>query len=364
MKTKAKLQGPGRFELALLGWRTRRSARKEAAAATPGKQSDKGIVRTKTPAFQRLVTSKLIDSWLPALGASAARMFTRINARLETLVGLRTQLTEDLAEARQRLTEAPKIKLDLWTQMAIVLATVLGMITTWPFIQSLEAPLPIALLASLALAAFEVALSALFGWSLHALVKDEHDSQFALTFKESRFFLACTLCSGTISVSAAIYLASIRGEGHDQLIWLILGVGQILLGAYCGAALHDNKFEQSLRVARKRLNAVSAEITDCQNTFRSTAKLTMATGRRVCGSAAQINHRAETAFVKRWRTGSNRRSGAVVPSLAEFDEPSDAYLWTTLVMQMYDVGDGQVLYGDEFFEPDAPTPLYGLPEPS
>lgn len=330
---------PGRCAIAWLDVKTRRSARREGASRRPLEQLYAGGLGKTVPAYQLLVGSKLRDCWLEALAVIAGAFFHEANGELQTLEHTRGELVEALKVARERVTHVPKIKLDLWTQVAIVLATVLGMITTWGFIQGLEWPLPVAFLASLSLAAFEVAIAGLFGLSVHALVKDEPDNQFALTVKERRLFLSSAVVTGLVSAVAVVVLAKVRGGyGSHQVVWLLLSLGLVVFSAYGGAALYDNKFEQEVKRIEGDLSKVLGKINALQNAFRAKGRSTMATGRSLCGVAAQIHHRGERAFVKSWRR-RHRRADAVVPSLPAFEVPSDGELREQLLVPMYEFGE-------------------------
>jgi hypothetical protein len=251
--------------------------------------------------------------------------------------------------ARKRATHVPKIKLDIWTQMAIVLATVLGMITTWSFIQSLEWPFPVAATAALALAAFEVAIAAMFGLSVHALVMDEPETPFVLSVKLHRLFFASALLTGTVSGVSVFVLAAIRGSGGHEVLWMLLGLGLVAFSAYGGAALHDNKFENAVKHLEKREHKVVTEVNRLETKYDAEVQATMTKGRGLCGSATQIDHRAAKAFVHTWRK-HHREPSAVVPELPQLQVPSDNDLRRRLIVAMYksrgvEVLDGEVVQG-------------------
>ncbi len=337
---------------------TRRSARKEAAVDVPLQRMSNGVAEEAVPDFQLLLDSKLSDTWLQRLAATAAADFTSLNAALETHARERERLRELLREARARVTHVPRFKLDAWTQVAIVLATVLGMITTWPFIQDMEWPFPIAALASVALAAFEVAIAGLLGWSVHALAMDDPDTPFELSVKQHRLFVACAVIAGLISIVAVVVLAVVRGDGRP--VWLLLGAGIVALSAYGGLVLHDNKFEQAAKLIEKHLTAVESKLDDLKNAYIAKEHATMADGRSLRGLAAQIDQRVARVFVNTWRR-HHRSPGATAPRLPQLELPTDYELRRRLLIAMFDVEDWQAVDGD--IVQARPIPLHAKPAP-
>ena len=322
---------PGKISVFALDRKVRKIAIREASSPNPLADGD-------LPSYQRLLHTTLRDSWLESLAAIAGAKLTAINRDLENGERDRDQLLERVPVARENAKYMPKFKLDVTTQLAIVLAQVLGLATTWPFIQTLGWPFPIAALLAFALAAFEVAIAVLFGLSLHALVMDEPKTPFYLTVKQNRLFRACALLTGTVAFASVIVLAALRGHDNHQIVWVILGLGLVAFSAYGGAAINDSRFEQAAKRLEKELKAAQDRIVALQNAFRATTRATMATGRGLCGAASQIAQRTAAAFAKSYRR-HNRGDGddVVVPTLPQLSVPSDADLRARLLIEMYTV---------------------------
>lgn len=290
--------------------------------------------------------ARLRQNWLQALAAVAAGVFAVINARLETLGRQREHLRKAVLEAEKNATEDPKVKVETWMVLAIVLSFILAIITTWSFVETLEFPYPIAALATLGLATFEVAIAGLLGICVYALAKDIPDSPFELNPKEHSFFLAGAVSAGLISVAAVIYLASIRGHGRELVLWIVLGAGIVAISAYCGAAWYDGRFVRARATAYKDLDDAETEINTLKNTYDRTKRAVLANGKALGGIASQIHRRAQVEFERGWRRWHRKNSGAV-PSLPKFEVPSDAELKILLIVPMYPIEDWKIVDGDD-----------------
>jgi hypothetical protein len=333
---------PGRVERIWLGFKTTRRAYRE------GTSLGDPLVRTggaECPAFQELLMARLRQNWLQTLASVAAGVFALINARLETLDRQREHLRKAVLEAEKTATEEPKVKVETWMLLAIVLSFILAIITTWSFVETLEWPFPIAALATLGLATFEVAIAGLLGICVYALVKDVPDSPFELNPKEHSFFMAGAVLAGLISVGAIIYLASIRGHGQELVLWIVLGAGIVAISAYCGAAWYDGKFERALASAQNDLEDAETEISTLKNTYDRTKRSVLANGKALGGIASQIHRRAQVAFERGWRRWHRKNRGAV-PSLPKFEVPSDTELEILLIVPMYPIDDWKIVEGD------------------
>lgn len=348
---------PGRIARKCLDFKIRMSARRQAASKAAFKTG-------ATPTYQRLLGVTLTGSWLEALGARAAAGFAAMNRDLQTLKREREQLTERLEAAKANAQHVPKIKLDVTTQLAMVLAQLMGLITVWPFIQTLEWPFPIAAVLAFALAAFEVAISGLAGLCVHALVMDDDDTPFELTVKQHGLFLACGLLCGAVAITSVIVLAALRGHGNHQFLWILLGLGLVAFGAYGGAAINDNKFDQEVKRLEKRLKKIHDAIFALKNAYKATERATMANGRKLSSYVAQIAQRAAEAFEKVYRK-HHRKAGSVVPDLPQLKLPSDEELRRQLIVPMFDVDGDEVLVGDIMDDGPDPDPGTGdrAPEP-
>lgn len=349
---------PGRVEIFALNRKVRRLAMREAA-------SPDTLVDSSVPSFQRLLITTLDDSWLPSLAAVAGQSFRAINRDLENGDRERERLLERLPVARENAKHVPKFKLDLTTQLAIVLAWVLGLTATWPFIQTLGWPAPISAVLCFALGAFQVAIAVFFGVSVHALVMDEPKTPFCLTVKQHYLFRACAVLTGTLAFASVVMLAALRGYGNnDQIVWLILGLGLVAFSAYAGAAFNDSRFDEAVKRLEKDLQATEDRIVTLQNAFLATARATMATGRGLCGAAARSAERGAAAFAKSYRR-CRRAHGIVVPTLTQLSVPSDADLRMRLLVDMYAITrtsdehsyDGFDYDGDDKVAPAEPQQL-------
>jgi hypothetical protein len=177
-------------------------------------------------------------------------------AGLETLRHERDELRERLKLARADAGHVPMLQLDVWTTMAIVLAVMLGEVTTWPYVQTLDLPVGLALAAGFSLTVSQVVLGALFGRTLHAVMMDEVSTPFMLTVKQHMVFRASACLFGLLAVSLAVALASIRGD----VVFVILGLGLVVLSAYAGAAVNDNRFSRVVTRIEKQITATDRRI--------------------------------------------------------------------------------------------------------
>lgn len=256
-----------------------------------------------------------------------------MNYRLEALARTRDLLDYELYCAKDEAVHTPIMKVDRWTQLGALLAILLAFIAGWPFVESLEWGTPAAVLATMAIAALEVLIATLLGFSVHALVMDEPDSGFCLSAKQHQLFLVSALFNGAISVAIAVLLASKQGYGGEQISWLIVGLGVVALGAYGGAALHDNRFQRAVNVSRKRLRRVEEEIDRVTHAYRSAMRQTMATAYALCSTAAAIDERAGMAYIRFWRL-HHRRHGDE-PALRRLPLPTQDELHARLLITMY-----------------------------
>lgn len=331
------LRPPGSRHFRFLDYTVRGAARREVAY-TQTIHEPPAYEQLVEPAYQRLLKTKLNESWLESLAAQAARSFTAMNASLETKQRERQHLTERLEVAKTHSKHLPTIKLDITTQLAVALATILGALTAWPFIQALEWPLPVAALMAIALATFEVAIAGLFGLCVHAFVMDESGTSFELSVKQNLLFRACAVLTGGVAFASTVTLAVLRGHGSNQVVWMLLGLGLVAFAAYGGAAINDNRFDQEVKRLSKRLREVNDAVRQLQGAYEATARSTMATARGMCAVAVQIDHRAAAAFVKSWRR-HHRERPVPVPSLPRLELPPEADLRQKLLVPMFNVDE-------------------------
>lgn len=324
-----------RTSIAWLGIKTRSSARREAA--NDRLKRAEGDLREAAPAYQAHLEAKLSDSWLASLAAINGQVFAALNADLASLHRKRVRLEKDVLIARQKAQYEPKFNLDITVQVALALATALAMLTTWSFLQDLQWPFPITLLAAISLGTFEVAAANTCGYCWHARVLDDAhedpDTPFKLTPGENRLYAVIAAGAGVISTAAAIVLAIVRSEGGEPIIWLVVGFGLVVLSIYSGMTVADNKYRVELAQLLKEWTKTNAQIDTLKNRFVQRQRDTLVEGKALCAAAAEIDHRAAQAL-----TASRRRptQGEVAPAVPTLRLPTEQELRDRLLLEIFD----------------------------
>jgi hypothetical protein len=326
--TTHRLRPPSRRERLWLAFATRARAKREARSPRPFTRTGVGSEPVTAPAAYQLLPVEALGRWLEALATATA-------ARLSVLDARRCTLERDAEGVARAITDLrPSVRPTLrfggvsaGTVVVLALASILGLVATWPFMEQQGWPFPVTALAAVAVAAVDVVVAAACGATIAALVLDEPRCPFTLTPRQRVSVKTLAICFGVLMVVLVTALAWDRGAGGSgRVLWLALGFITAALGVYAGLAVFEARFQIELAGLVRRHRDLRARIDDERARRASVARAALAAGRTYRSYAAEILRRGDVAFEGEWRRRHYGESGALAPGIPRVALPADVDL--------------------------------------
>jgi len=331
---KVKYKPPGVIRRARIKWLIGRLARREGAVWKPFlHQGSDGTISIVNAPYQ-LLTLDVLGSWIELLGSASALTFASLRTRLTKLFARLEDLEAELHNAEARVTDDLKFGgPSAATIVTLMLASMLGLATVWPFVLSLDWPLPLTALTALALATIELVLSAAVGAGAAALVLDVHETPFALTPRQRTLILAITWFLAILLLGYVVVLAWVRSEDGRPVLWLAIGLIVGGLGMHAGMALYEARFHLALSRVKREIRQTKAAIAETVHSHGFLIRWVMATARSLRDLSATVLHDADASFQRTWRR-THYQPTAIVPSIPAVTLPSDTDLYDKLVVPL------------------------------
>lgn len=309
-------------------WMRKRAARRQVCAAAredadaqntgQARTPDGTIVTSEVPFRQRI--RAFAGAWLADI-AKWCRPRMEVNySELARLVPVLQRRHAELIDARRRVPEHTRhAAFDaLWI---VVLAEVVAVASLYELVEDL--PLPVALLACVAIGGIEAVLGITFGMATAALALSGHHPTFRLAPRERSWWTAMAAGCAVVLVPLVVLLGAMRGEGPiTGLLWIVIGLAICALLAAYGAAHYESR---PARKAREREHAYQKAADLAHALMRdneASAEQAVANGVRAVAQCYALNDDASSAFVEEWNAD---RSDAPSPPpvLQALTLPSD-----------------------------------------
>lgn len=215
-----------------------------------------------------------------------------------------------------------------WLLPAVAIAEGVQAAALWRVVQSL--PLPLALLAAIAIATVTCFLAILVGVCVGMLVCDERDGPHELSPRHRRLAGAGAAVFGALVVVAAIVLAFVRGS---VFLWLPLALVVAAIEVTFGVARYEARHHherESLRKTKKKI--LKEGRGGCVALFQ-TREAAIGAGRAAVDQGKRVLRDGEVAFDNHWNT-VHWKSPEVIPAVPQVQLPADAELMERLVVPL------------------------------
>lgn len=312
-RQRLKIATPTRWGMWRLVRITSRAAKEEARAKQPfvRKDPDGKDVVAAAP-YQNNVVRTLVK-WIDALVATAAPMLHLLRGEVIE----QGKVVRILAGKRDEAKHFVKDPLKLGGEgnamvIALVLAAAVNFAITYDFVEEAGWPLPVTLLATLALVLLEIAVTALVGWGIAALVLDRPDSPHDLEPRERREVLIRTIVLGI----AVLVFVAVLGIERGSLVWVLAALLGGAIGAYLGAAACESKFHRAYEKAAKDAREAEHEETKLRETYDGTQRQISETGQWLRDEAHRILGRGDAAFLTEFRA-QHRKDTELPPAIPD-----------------------------------------------
>jgi hypothetical protein len=320
---------PSRRDASRLRRATKRSAKREVEqrGAPHFRVSVDRSTATSGPVAYQLVVLAAVQMWINRLAAILRPAQEHSLREIQKAGDELRNILEDL-EANAKLIPGRLITGDLhhWLLPAVAIAELVQAAALWPVVNSL--PLPIALLAAIAIATVSCLLAILTGVCIGMLACDERDGPHELSPRHRRLAVVAAVVFGVLVGVAAVVLALARG---NILLWLPLGLVVAAIEVTYGVARYENRHHrerQSLRKAETKV--LQRGRRDCVVLFR-VRDSAIGAGRQAVDVGRHILRDGEAAFDDHWRT-VNWKAAAPVPSVPQVELPGDDHLGQRLLV--------------------------------
>jgi hypothetical protein len=341
--TTHKLRAPSRRERLWLSLATRSRAKREARSPRPFTRTGADNEPVKSNASYPLLPAEALARWLEALATGTA-------TRLTALAATRAAVERDAARLRRAIVELePNVQTTLrfggvspGTVVVLALASVLGLVATWPFMEQQGWPFPVTALGAVAVATVDVVVAAACGATIAALVLDEPRSPFLLSPRQRWTVAALALCFGTLMVVLVTALAWDRGDGNGRVLWLALGLITAGLGVYAGLAVFEARFQLELRHLQRRYGELRGRIDALGAQQASVVRAALAAGRTFRSYAAEILRKGDVAFEGEWHRLHHTDDETLPPSIPHVALPTDDGLEDVLIPHDPDDADASL----------------------
>jgi hypothetical protein len=298
MSVGLKIKTPARWARRTLLRTTVRGAKQEAGARRPFLRKNEAgdEIVTATP-YQSNVVSTL-NEWVDALVAGAVPMLHMLRGELSE----QGKVARIFAAKRDEAKKFVKDPLKLGGEgnvmiVALVLACAVNFAITYDFVEEAGWPIAVTLIATLALVLLEIAVTALVGWGIGALVFDKPGSPHDLEPRERTETLVRTIALGI----AVLVFVAILGFERGNLVWVLAALLGAALGAYLGAAACESKFHRAHDKLADETAEAEKEETDLREGYHGTQRQIWETGEWLHDEARRILGRGDGAFLKEFR---------------------------------------------------------------
>ena len=285
------------------------------------------VTRAEEPVGYQLLVLVAVNLWLNKI-AAAFRPAQELSIReIQKAGDALYQVLQDI-DANAKLIPDRLVTGDLhrWLVPAVVIAEFVQAAALWPVVQGL--PLPLALLAAIAIATVTCLLAILTGLCVGMLACDERDGPHELSPRHRRLAGIGATVFGALVITAAIALAVARG---NVLLWLPLALVVAVVEMTYGITRYEARHHRERELLRKAKKNGSQAGPGRMRCAVSDARDD--DGRRSIGSGSGQAHpaRGEVAFDGHWTT-VHWKSPELVPSIPQVQLPGDAELAERLLV--------------------------------
>lgn len=287
-------------------WFAKRTARRQVTNAAresayshttgAGATSSGEVVAVEAPFRQRI--QAFVGTWLADIAKWCRPLMEANYNELARLVPILERQYRTMRETRDKVPTDMRLAAfdSLWI---VLLAEIVAVASLYELVA--ELPLPIALLACVAIGGIEAALGITFGMATGALALSGQHPTFRLAPRERRWWKSMVVGSAVVLVPLVALLGAMRGDGVvTTLLWIVLGLAMCALLAGYGAAHYESRPARRARDAENDYQVTANQAHALMLSNETGAEQAVACAVRAIAEGHALNDDASRAFVEEW----------------------------------------------------------------
>jgi hypothetical protein len=264
---------------------TQRGARAEARAERPFVRRDPAGGDVAAPPPYQQHVRRTLHTWIDDFARRAVPLLHALRADVHEQGKLARALAVRRDEARRFVHDPLKLGGEGNAMvLALLLASMVNFAITYDIVEERGWPLPITLVATLAIVLLEVAVTALVGWGIGALVFDRPDSPHDLEPRERTEVLVRTIILGV----AVVVFVGVLGVQRGSVLWALVAFLGAAIGAYLVAAACESRFHRAHRKLANETRAAEHGETVLREHYLGTQRQIWERGEWLCDEARRI----------------------------------------------------------------------------